>query len=188
MLPRQGVMRLCDMRAPLEKIVSGGQTGVDRAALDVALELGIGCGGWCPKGRRAEDGRIPRRYPMRETPGQTYETRTRLNVDDSDATLVLTHSQPTGGTALTIDIARELGRPLLVADPIDPAANETVVQWLVANHVTLLNVAGPRESTEPGIYRQAAAFLKRLLSAKRYSKSRADGLIGDDAFAYKTNR
>ena len=154
------------MRPELEKIVSGGQTGVDRAALDVALELGIGCGGWCPRGRRAEDGRIPRRYPMRETPGQAYEARTRLNVDDSDATLVLTHGQPTGGTALTINIARELGRPLLVVDPGDPAADETVMQGLVANHVVSLNVAGPRESTEPGIHRQAAAFLKRLLSAK----------------------
>ncbi len=164
---RQGVTRCGDMRRVLKKIVSGGQTGVDRAALDVALELGIGCGGWCPRGRRAEDGRIPRRYPMRETPSQAYEARTRLNVGDSDATLILIHGQPTGGTALTIDIARELGRPLLVADPDDPAAGETVMQWLVANHVVSLNVAGPRESIEPGIYGQAAAFLKRLLSAKR---------------------
>jgi hypothetical protein len=104
---------------------------------------------------------------MRETPSQAYGARTRLNVGDSDATLILIHGQPAGGTALTIDIAGELGQPLLVADPDDPAANETVMQWLVANRVVSLNVAGPRESIEPGIYGRAAAFLKRLLSAKR---------------------
>src|SRR5438876_4889366 len=87
-------------------IVSGGQTGVDRAALDVALELGIPCGGWCPKGRRAEDGRIPLRYPLEETTLNIYPQRTEWNVRDSDGTLVLTTGRPEGGSALTNELAR----------------------------------------------------------------------------------
>src|SRR5947209_11260398 len=88
----------------IAKIVSGGQTGVDRAALDVALELGLPCGGWCPKGRRSEGGRIPERYPLRETTSAAYPARTRRNVLYSDGTLVLTNGPPTGGTALTIEL------------------------------------------------------------------------------------
>src|SRR6266571_9073801 len=82
----------------VSKIVSGGQTGVDRAALDVALELGIPCGGWCPRGRRAEDGIIPERYPLIETPTTAYPQRTERNVRDSDGTLVLTVGRADGGT------------------------------------------------------------------------------------------
>src|SRR5436305_1193025 len=83
-------------------IFSGGQTGVDRAALDVALELGIPCSGWCPRGRRAEDGTIPPRYPLQETRSLAYPVRTRWNVRDSDGTLILTRGRPDRGTALTI--------------------------------------------------------------------------------------
>ncbi len=93
-----------------EKIVSGGQTGVDRAALDAALALGVPCGGWCPRGRRAEDGEIPARYPLRETPLPTYEQRTEWNVRDADGTLVLTRGPASGGTALTLALAERLGR------------------------------------------------------------------------------
>ena len=85
----------------VEKIVSGGQTGVDRAALDVALELGIPCGGWCPRGRRAEDGALSARYPLMETPSDDYVQRTTWNIRDSDGTLILTRGEPTGGTAQT---------------------------------------------------------------------------------------
>ena len=93
--------RVCtkvNLRPMLTRIVSGGQTGVDRAALDVALELSIPCGGWCPKGRKAEDGALPARYPLKETPSEEYAQRTTWNVRDSDGTLILTHGAPTGGT------------------------------------------------------------------------------------------
>src|SRR6266852_5932705 len=100
----------------ISKIVSGGQTGVDRAALDVALELGIPCGGWCPKGRRAEDGSIPDHYPLRETSTAFYPQRTEWNVRDSDGTLVLTLGRPDGGTALTIELARRLPKPFLAVN------------------------------------------------------------------------
>lgn len=88
------------------KIISGGQTGVDRAALDAALQLGIPCGGWCPKGRKAKDGPIPDRYPLKETESGSYPVRTEMNVRDSDGTLILTWGRPTGGTALTVRLAR----------------------------------------------------------------------------------
>lgn len=143
--------------------MSGGQTGVDRAALDVALELGLVCGGWCPKGRKAEDGAIASRYPLTETPSEAYDQRTRWNVRDSDGTLILTEGEPESGTALTIAVARERGRPLLVLDlnrPGDPAA---VRNWLSFHRVQTLNVAGPRESQIPGIYRRARDLLEKLL-------------------------
>ena len=90
----------------MRKVVSGGPTGVDRAALDAACALGLALGGWCPRGRRAEDGAIPAEYPLRETPGEDYAERTEWNVRDASATLVLTRGQPSPGTALTIELAR----------------------------------------------------------------------------------
>jgi hypothetical protein len=150
----------------VDKIVSGGQTGVDRAALDIALGLGLACGGWVPRGRRAEDGPIAARYPMRETARAGYHRRTRYNVRDSDATLIVTRGPPTGGTALTVACAQELRRPLFVADlraGADPAA---VRGWLEREGVRILNVAGPRESSCPGIYRAAAAFLHAVLTGE----------------------
>ena len=158
----------------LQRIVSGGQTGVDRAALDVAMGLGLDCGGWVPRGRRAEDGPVPDRYPLRETVASSYANRTRLNVRDTDATLILTRGEPTGGTALTVDMAARLDRPMLIlnleADP-DPA---TARQWLASLRVRLLNVAGPRESGCPGIYQQARAFLEALLHARCSTAARSD--------------
>ena len=105
-----------DQPPRVEKIISGGQTGVDRAALDVALAMGIDCGGWCPKGRRAEDGSIPSRYPLAETASPAYSQRTKRNVRDSDATLILARGQPRGGTLLTKRTAVELGKPCLSID------------------------------------------------------------------------
>src|SRR5690349_1618711 len=133
------------------KIVSGGQTGVDRAALDVALELGLPCGGWCPRGRRAEDGPIDGRYPLTETPWDGYPQRTEWNVRDSDGTLVLTRGAPDRGTALTVELARRYGRPHLVIDLAEPLRAERVRAWAGEHQVRTLNVAGPRESSCPGI-------------------------------------
>ena len=98
------------------KIISGGQTGVDRGALDAALALGFSCGGWCPAGRLAEDGTIPKRYPVVELPNAGYAERTAQNVADSDGTLIISNGEPTGGTRETIDRCVELNKPYLVID------------------------------------------------------------------------
>lgn len=150
----------------IEKVISGGQTGVDRAALDVAINLGIPCGGWCPKGRRAEDGPLPKKYPLVETPSAAYPQRTEWNVRDSDGTLILSQGKPDKGTALTISTARKLRKPCLILDIEKPAA-EQVTKWVRDNGIRVLNIAGPRESSKPGIYVRSremlAAILKQLL-------------------------
>ena len=150
----------------VERVISGGQTGVDRAALDVALELGIPCGGWCPRGRRAEDGRIPERYPLRETLSAGYAQRTEWNVRDADGTLVLHRGALRGGTALTVALARRLGKPCLTADLAAGVDLAAVLDWLAAQQVAILNVAGPRESHAPGIGGEARALLRRLLGGE----------------------
>lgn len=148
------------------RVISGGQTGVDRAALDVALELGIPCGGWCPRNRRAEDGEIPPWYPMQETPSRDYRVRTRWNVRDSDATLVLTRGEPRGGTLLTVRLTVALGRPLRVEDLNHDPEPEAVREWLAARRIKVLNVAGPRASEHPGLALQARAFLRAVLTPR----------------------
>lgn len=145
------------------RIHSGGQTGADRAALDAALAAGVSIGGWCPQGRLAEDGPIPPRYPLRETPTAVYAERTAWNVRDADATLVLTRGEPTGGTATTICVARDLGKPVCVIDLTETPEVAPVVAWVRAHDVAVLNVAGPRESTAPGIYTDVQRFVTRLL-------------------------
>src|SRR5215472_17958492 len=132
---------------PSLTIVSGGQTGVDRAALDAALSLGYPCGGWCPAGRLAEDGPIPARYPVTELAGADYPARTRQNVIDSDGTLVVTYGPPSGGTARTIQFCQQHHRPLLVIDAArtDPErAAQDARRFLAEQKVQRLNVAGPR--------------------------------------------
>ena len=148
----------------IERIVSGGETGVDRAALDVALELGLACGGWCPRGRKAEDQPIDARYLLKETPSADYAQRTTWNVRDADATLILSRGKLAGGTAQTLEAARRLGKPYRVVDLSRPTRASTVQAWIRVNAVKVLNVAGPRESTCPGIYSQAAQFLRLVLS------------------------
>ncbi len=147
----------------LSKIISGGQTGVDRAALDVAMEMDIPCGGWCPQGRRAEDGPIPARYPLEECSSPAYPVRTQLNVEDSDGTLVLSWGSPAGGTALTLKLARRLKKPYLLIDLSQPADPRKVIDWAAANDIRVLNVAGPREGEAAGIYERAASFLREIL-------------------------
>ena len=143
-------------------VVSGGQTGVDRAALDAALAAGLRVGGWCPRGRRAEDGRVPARYPLRETASADYAVRTRLNVRDADATLILAPQPLSGGTALTREAAHALGRPVRVCAP-EPDEVAGAAAWVRRLGPAALNVAGPRESEVPGIYAQARAWLAALL-------------------------
>lgn len=150
--------------ADIEKIISGGQTGVDRAGLDVALELGLPCGGWCPKRRRAEDGRIPDEYPLLETPTANYAERTALNVKESDGTLILAPGPLTGGTALTKSMAIRYGRPVLVVD-LNAVRDLTAVRsWLAEHSICVINIAGPRESQQPGIHDRAVEFLKELFA------------------------
>ena len=148
----------------IKEIVSGGQTGVDRAALDAALSRGVPCGGWCPKGRIAEDGRIPLTYPLRETPNPMYDERTLWNVRDSDGTLVITWGPPTHGTAFTIGMAKMLHKPHFIADLAqDDPALQDAARWLRECAIETLNVAGPRASKCPQIHAQAFEFLNRLL-------------------------
>lgn len=132
---------------------------MDRGALDAAIVLGLPCGGWCPRGRLAEDGPIDPRYPLRETPAADYPQRTAWNVRDSDGTLVLTRGRPRGGTALTMALAREQGKPLLVLDLLRESDPERIGQWAEAEGVSILNVAGPRESQQPGIQDEARELL-----------------------------
>lgn len=161
------------------RLVSGGQTGVDRAALDAALAAGLPHGGWVPAGRRAEDGPVPARYRgLRELASPDYAPRTEANVVDSDGTLILCDGAPTGGTALTARLARRHGRPLLVLDLSDlrdteDAADQAAVldahrravrAWLDAHAVDVLNVAGPRASGAPDLPPRVRALLDGLLA------------------------
>jgi Circularly permutated YpsA SLOG family len=154
------------------EIWSGGQTGVDRAALDAALEGGLRIGGWIPKGRVAEDGEVPLAYSaLREADTADYGERTRLNVRDTNATLVLSWGEPRGGTRETCGIARELGRSLLLidldgADPSDAAGR--IREWLDSlGPIERLNVAGPRASQAPLAYDCARKTLRMVLGTDR---------------------
>jgi hypothetical protein len=147
----------------LQKIVSGGQTGVDRAALDAALAHDVSAGGWCPKGRRAEDGPIPERYPLEETPSEAYEQRTAWNVRDSDGTLIITDGTLEGGTALTMREATRQGRAVLHVRTSDPVPVEMIRAWGEDHDVRVLNVAGPRAGEVDGIYDRARAILDGFL-------------------------
>lgn len=148
----------------LRRVVSGGQTGVDRAALDAAAAVGLARGGWCPRGRAAEDGPIDPGYPLRETPEADPAQRTAWNVRDSDATLILARGPLRGGTALTAECARAEGRPLRVVRPGEGPDPAETLAWLRAEGVETLNVAGPRESQAPGIGAEAQAWLEALLA------------------------
>lgn len=136
---------------------------MDRAALDVAAELGLARGGWCPLHRKAEDGAIPARYPLTPTPSPAYAQRTRWNVRDADATLVISPLPPAGGTGLTVRAAKVARKPLWLADPEQAPDVAGFRAWLAANGVTILNVAGPRESEQPGIHGAAVKLLRALL-------------------------
>lgn len=158
----------------LTKIVSGGQTGVDRGALDAALELGFPCGGWCPPGREAEDGRIGDGYPLVELVRGGYRERTVQNVIDSDATLILHFGELEGGTEQTMLHCIRRGRPykLIDASEVTPTrAAETAKKFVEAGQVSVLNVAGPRASRQAMAHRYAFETIMELLLLARAPSS-----------------
>ncbi|MFC1882483.1 putative molybdenum carrier protein [Thermodesulfobacteriota bacterium] len=135
----------------IEKIISGGQTGADRAALDVALKLGIPHGGWIPKGRKTEKGPLPERYRLKEMPTDSYEARTEKNVQDSDGTLIIARGKLTGGSDYTRKMTLKhkkqlLGIDLSLVGHYD--AGSLAASWIRLQHVEVLNVAGPRASED----------------------------------------
>lgn len=148
----------------LAKIVSGGQTGVDRGALDAALNAGFPCGGWCPEGRKAEGGVIPERYPVQELPGAGYSKRTRRNVEDSDGTLILYFGEISGGTSFTLQVCNRFKKPVMSIDgaitsPQDAAAK--VEEFVRDKRIATLNVAGPRAGSTP----QAEHYAREAVAA-----------------------
>ncbi|CAF0851899.1 unnamed protein product [Didymodactylos carnosus] len=152
-----------------EKNKNGGQTGVDRSALDLAIQYSIDHGGWCPRGRKAEDGVINEKYQLKETPSDVYSERTEWNVRDSDGTLVLICGDQNNidtGTQYTIDITKKYDKPLLIVDlEHQDVLIETVVDWLKQNHIKILNIAGPREQNSPRIYQKAHIYLRQLFKS-----------------------
>lgn len=152
----------------LLKIVSGGQTGVDRGALDAALDAGFPCGGWATEDRVAEDGTIPAHYPLAELPGGGYEERTLQNVLDSDGTVILHFGVLEGGTRQTRDCCKAHGKPHEIIDASLVAPEEAaprLAAFIERHRIAVLNVAGPRASKWPGAHDYAYATMKHLLQA-----------------------
>jgi len=144
-------------------IISGGQSGVDRAALDFAMQHKIPCGGWCPAGRLAEDGIIPDHYPLRETASSDHSERTRMNIDESDGTLIIFINEMDEGTNYTRRYAEETGKPVYVIDEASRTDPTAFRNWMEENKIRVLNVAGPRESSGEGTYKFAYKVLGELL-------------------------
>jgi hypothetical protein len=153
------------MERTVARIISGGQTGVDRAALDFAIDHNILHGGWCPKGRRAEDGRIDDRYMLIETKSAKYEERTEKNILNADGTLILDTGTLSGGTALTADLCLKHLKPLHIIDldEINETTRDEFWRWIGENAVRILNIAGSRESKHL-IYERAKTCLEMLFN------------------------
>lgn len=177
----------------IKKIVSGGQTGPDRAALDVAIKLGIPHGGWCPRGRKAEDGDIPDLYQLQCPTGDSedketniYNERTKLNIRDSDGTLILVPSIPvpktiTDGTNLTIQEVKDKRKPYLMIDLSKVQDPDLVVRWVRSYKIKTLNIAGPRESQSPGVYAASFKFLEKTLSVLLAAKDESEASMDQSA-------
>jgi hypothetical protein len=148
----------------VQRIISGGQTGVDRAGLDAAMYLGIEHGGWCPLGRRSEDGPIPACYQLVEMDSPNYTDRTRQNVIDSDGTLILYGDRLQGGTLLTARYAAQLEKPCLRLRLVGRVSCEQLISWVEVNRIGILNVAGPRASSDSKIYEKAYRYLVKALA------------------------
>jgi hypothetical protein len=157
-------VRTARQQRPLS-IVSGGQTGVDQAALAAAMACGVSCGGWCPDGRRSEDGKIPARYPVRELIGSGYRERTLQNVVDSDGTAIIFNKNLEGGTRLTAEFCAQESKPHLLIDAATRSRTDSVDalgEFIRENNISILNFAGPRASKWPGAYAYTFELLQRL--------------------------
>jgi hypothetical protein len=151
----------------VRKIISGGQTGTDRAGLDFAIEVGLAHGGYVPKGRKAEDGRIDEKYALVEFSSSSYPERTKRNVRESDGTVILSLNEKlSGGSAFTLSYARHANKPVLHLhnretgrDPLPRQARQ-LKDFIESNRIEVLNIAGPRESNEPGVYRFTLQLLR----------------------------
>lgn len=152
------------------KIISGGQTGVDRAALDAAMELGLPVSGWCPQDRKAEDGEIDARYPLQELPGADYRKRTRQNVIDSDGTVIIYFSYLSGGTEQTVLFCIREQKPYVLIDADElhtERAAQKIVSFVNEFDISMLNIAGPRASGEPKAYDYAKLIIDKLITLHR---------------------
>ncbi|MBI9038972.1 MAG: putative molybdenum carrier protein [Bacteroidales bacterium] len=149
------------------KIISGGQTGVDRAALDFALKNGVNCGGWCPLGRKAEDGIISEKYPLLETKSSKYSERTKLNVKNSDGTLLIFDKILDKGSILTKNMADEYHKSIFLYDLSANIESSEIKKWMHSNKINVLNIAGPRESNSIGIYLKTYKLLSEIFILKK---------------------
>ena len=168
------------METVLQKLISGGQTGADRAALDAALALGFPCGGWCPEGRLAEDGPLKAGYPLEVLLGAGYRKRTIRNLTDADGTAIFHFGAITGGTKLTLDKSIQLDRPHVLIDgqkTSRPRAVEMVVSFIDEHGIKVLNVAGPRESGAPGMYQYVLSVMRSVLANKSEPGAMVRGLV-----------
>ena len=148
-------------------VCSGGQTGVDRAALDAAVRSEIAICGWCPKGRRSDDGCIPPKYILTETPKNVYNQRTEWNVRDSDGTLILYKNNLMGGTEFTYSCTKKLAKKSRLVDVSNCACSLEIANWIRDNELRILNVAGPRERHQRGIYQIAYNYLLSVFTELR---------------------
>ncbi|MDX8338525.1 putative molybdenum carrier protein [Draconibacterium sp. IB214405] len=162
-------MTTTKLQIPCQKIISGGQTGVDRAVLDACLQYSFPCGGWCPKNRKAEDGKIPDLYPLEEMEESEYKARTRKNVIEADGTLILAPEKLQGGTFLTKQFSIENNKPVRI---IRPETNpDKLLIWIIINNISVLNIAGPRQSEWSEAYSAAYRFTTELIVKIKFSAS-----------------
>jgi len=150
----------------LKKIVSGGQTGADQAALDATIKYGFPHGGWIPKGRKTENGILPDKYKLKEMPTDSYPKRTEQNVIDSDGTVIISHGKLTGGSKITRELAEKHDKPCLHIDLSEtPAfiAASTINSWIIENKIEVLNIAGPRASKDPKIYKDTSYIVEGII-------------------------